>query len=108
MHISTTYSISDLAREFGITLRCMRFWETRGLLAPARDGTQRVYYEADRIRLRKILAYSRQGFTLSEIRGALDTGGFPKAKVVDQIDHLRRQRADIDKAIADLCQQVAA
>lgn len=102
------YSISHMAAEFGVTLRTLRFWEQRGLLSPARDGMTRVYSEADRSRFRKIHTWASQGFTLAEIKAALARGGFDRAQIVQQIADLRRRRADTDRAIAALEQQVSA
>lgn len=104
MHISTSYSISEMAAEFGVTLRTLRFYEGRGLLSPARNGMARVYSEADRARLREILEMKRLGFTVSEIK----TGSFPREKLVEQLALLRQQRAETDQAIAILEQRVAA
>lgn len=106
--IATTYSISQMAAEFGVTLRCLRFYEGRGLLSPARAGMARVYSEADRARFRKIHTWAGQGFTLAEIKAALARGGFDRAQIVQQIEDLRRRRAETDRAIATLELQVAA
>ena len=62
------YTIGDLAREFGVTLRTLRFYEDRGLLSPRRDGTARIYDARDRERLSVILKGKQLGFTLTEIR----------------------------------------
>ncbi|MCL6269901.1 MerR family DNA-binding transcriptional regulator [Sansalvadorimonas sp. 2012CJ34-2] len=63
-----TYSITDLAREFDVTSRAIRFYEEQGLLSPARKGQARVYSPGDRIRLKLILRGKRLGFTLDESR----------------------------------------
>lgn len=63
-----TYSIGDLAREFEITTRALRFYEDEGLLAPARVGRRRLYRRRDRARLKLIMRGKRLGFTLAEIR----------------------------------------
>jgi DNA-binding transcriptional MerR regulator len=63
-----TYTIGDLAREFGVTLRTLRFYEDRGLLSPRREGLARIYDAQDRSRLAVILKGKRLGFTLTEIR----------------------------------------
>lgn len=104
----TTYTISNLAREFGLTLRAIRFYESRGLIAPSRNGSHRVYTAEDRERLRQITAWTRFGFTLSEIKGALGSGGFSKEQLQEQITHLARQRDEMRDAISDLEDQVAA
>ena len=64
---NTSYSISDLAREFGATTRAIRFYEDEGLLRPGRSGRQRVYRTRDRVRLKLILRGKRLGFSLNEV-----------------------------------------
>ena len=64
----TTFSIRDLAKEFGITTRAIRFYEDKGLIAPRREGARRVFSVRDRARLKLILRGKRLGFTLGEIR----------------------------------------
>ncbi len=101
---SRTYEITELAEQAGLSLRALRFYEQRGLLTPARDGRRRIYNEDDRLRLRDICRWRTQGFTLTEMKDAIIDGGFSKEKLESQIDHLRRQRDEIDKAIAELMQ----
>src|SRR6266852_3999653 len=67
-----TYSIADLAREFDVTHRAIRFYEDEGLLSPGRDGTRRVYSKRDWVRLKLILRGKRLGFSLAEIREMLE------------------------------------
>jgi DNA-binding transcriptional MerR regulator len=69
---SSTYSISELAREFALTTRAIRFYEDEGLLAPRRTGRNRVYGERERVRIKLILRGKRLGLALSEIRELLD------------------------------------
>ena len=66
------FSISDLAREFDVTPRAIRFYEDQGLLAPRRDGQRRIYTLRDRTRLKLTLRGKRLGLTLSEIRDLID------------------------------------
>jgi DNA-binding transcriptional MerR regulator len=66
------YSIGDLAREFDVTPRAIRFYEDHGLLAPRRDGQRRIYSGRDRTRLKLTLRGKRLGLTLSEIRELID------------------------------------
>jgi DNA-binding transcriptional MerR regulator len=66
------FSISELAREFDITPRAIRFYEDQGLLAPRRDGQRRIYSPRDRTRLKLTLRGKRLGLTLSEIRDLID------------------------------------
>ena len=70
--MSETYGIAELAREFGVTTRTIRFYEDKGLLAPGRDGQRRVYAPRDRVRLRLIMRGKRLGFSLDEIRQLID------------------------------------
>ncbi|WP_348732307.1 MerR family DNA-binding transcriptional regulator [Rheinheimera texasensis] len=62
----TTYSISELAKEFDITTRSIRFYEDQGLLTPQRQGQTRIYSKRDRVRLKLILRGKRLGFSLAE------------------------------------------
>jgi len=107
-----SYTIGDLAREFGVTLRTLRFYEDRGLLSPRRDGTTRIYDARDRERLSVILKGKQLGFTLTEIRAMLAeerTGNGPAlnlrlslGQVEDQIRHLEQQKAEIEEALSEL------
>jgi len=106
------YTIGDLAREFGVTLRTLRFYEDRGLLSPRRDGTARIYDARDRERLSVILKGKQLGFTLTEIRAMLAeerSGNGPAMnlklsldQVEDQIQHLEQQKKEIEEALAEL------
>src|SRR5216683_2986384 len=66
------FSISELAREFDVTPRAIRFYEDQGLLAPRRDGQRRIYTPRDRTRLKLTLRGKRLGLTLAEIRELID------------------------------------
>ena len=66
------FSISDLAREFGVTTRAIRFYEDEGLLSPGRSGRQRVYTSRDHVRLKLIVRGKRLGFSLSEVREIIE------------------------------------
>ncbi|MEE1672915.1 MerR family DNA-binding transcriptional regulator [Agarivorans aestuarii] len=68
----TPYSISDLAQEFTISTRSIRFYEDQGLLQPVRDGTKRLYSKHDKLRLKLILRGKRLGFSLKEIKELFD------------------------------------
>lgn len=107
--VERTYLIGDLAKEFGITLRTLRFYQDRGLIAPRREGTTRIYSEADRARIERILGAKKLGFTLTEIRAMLakDAGGgaelpLTEEQIETQIVHLEQQREEIDAALAEL------
>ncbi|MEH6627626.1 MAG: MerR family DNA-binding transcriptional regulator [Motiliproteus sp.] len=67
-----TYSISNLAKEFDITTRSIRFYEDQGLVYPSRRGQTRIYSKRDRVRLMLILRGKRLGFSLAEIRELFD------------------------------------
>ncbi len=67
-----SYGIAELAREFNVTTRTIRFYEDKGLLSPERQGQRRVYSPRDRVRLRLIMRGKRLGFSLSEIRQMID------------------------------------
>ena len=64
--MAVTYSISELASEFDVTTRTIRFYEEKGLLDPFREGTRRIYGPADRTKLRLILRGKRLGLSLDE------------------------------------------
>lgn len=106
------FAISDLAAEFGITARALRFYETKGLLRPERRGGARIYSANDRARLDLILRGKRVGFSLDEIKEMLDIelvgGGDGRALAATaarfraRIALLERQREDIAAAIRDL------
>ena len=103
------YTIGDLAREFGVSLRALRFYEDRGLLQPQRRGLSRLYDAADRLRLQMILKGKQLGFTLPEIGEMVGAGAdedfaatLKPEQVLAQISHLERQRVDLDGAIEEL------
>ena len=110
-----TYTIADLAREFDITARAIRFYEDHGLLAPSREGAggrSRVYTARDRTRLKLTLRGKRLGLTLSEIKSIVDMYESPKDTVAQvnrflgvlahQRETLEQQRADIAMALAEI------
>ncbi|MBN7821304.1 MerR family transcriptional regulator [Bowmanella yangjiangensis] len=68
MTTTTTYSIGELAKEFDITPRSIRFYEEQGLLEPERNGQVRIYHNKDRVRLKLILRGKRLGFSLAETK----------------------------------------
>ena len=70
--MSDAYTITQLSREFDVTTRTIRFYEDQKLLAPKRNGRQRVYSAGDRVRLKLVLRGKRLGFTLSEIRDIIN------------------------------------
>lgn len=108
----TVFAIGELAREFGVTLRTIRFYEDKGLLSPRRQGTTRIYSRRDRARLKLILLGKRVGFSLVEIGEMLDLYDLKDGQVTqlrvalgkfdEQIGFLESQRAEIDQALGDL------
>src|SRR4051812_13870746 len=106
--MSTTYTIADLAREFDLTTRAIRFYEDHGLLSPAREGQggrSRVYSARDRTRLRLTLRGKRLGLTLSEIKGIVDMYDSPRdsaAQMQRFLDVLARQRATLEQQREDI------
>jgi len=106
-----TYTISELAREFNVTPRALRFYEDKALLSPTRDGMNRVYSGRDRARLKLILQGKSVGFSLTDIREMLDLytleGHRAQLKLSlkksrEQIVNLERQREDIEAALETL------
>jgi DNA-binding transcriptional MerR regulator len=103
------FTIGELAREFGVTLRALRFYESKGFVTPRRDGNARLYSRNDRSRLALILTGKKLGFTLAEIRtmisgqeGAADTLRLSKEKCLEQIHLLEKQQFNIKNALAEL------
>jgi DNA-binding transcriptional MerR regulator len=106
------FSISELAREFDVTPRAIRFYEAEGLLAPRRIGQRRVYTPRDRTRLKLTLRGKRLGLTLAEIRELIDMyepGRDERAQLErfrDVLEAHRRQllqqRADIEAQLAEI------
>ena len=108
----TEFSISELAREFDVTPRAIRFYEDQGLLAPRREGQRRVYTARDRTRLKLTLRGKRLGLSLSEIRELIDMYE-PGRDERPQLERflavleahrasLVQQRADIEAQLAEL------
>jgi DNA-binding transcriptional MerR regulator len=107
------FGITELCREFGITLRTIRFYEDKGLLQPRRVNGTRVYTRRDRARLALILRAKTIGSSLSEIKHYLDLYGthgegrvqqmrFVLQRTDDAIADLERKRAHIDATLAEL------
>ena len=100
------FSIQQLSREFSVTPRTLRFYENKGLLAPARRGTRRVYSDRDRTRLRLALRGKRLGFSLEECRDIIDLydpsrpGG--SRQLLRLCDKIREHRAQLLEKLRDL------
>ena len=108
-----TYTISELAREFDVTPRTIRFYEDQGLLSPQRTGAggrQRVYSQRDRTRLKLTLRGKRLGLSLSEIRDLVDMYESP-SDTVPQLTRflavLARHRETMEQQLADLQETLA-
>jgi DNA-binding transcriptional MerR regulator len=102
---AATFSIGELAREFGLTTRAIRFYEDCGLLRPARAGKSRVYSSGDRARLTLTLRGKRLGLKLAEIRELVDmydTRRDTDAQLRRFVDVLARQRAQLEARLAEL------
>jgi len=111
----STYTITELSREFDITPRAIRFYEDQGLLSPSREGTSgrvRVYSARERTRLKLTLRGKRLGLTLSEIKILVDMYESPRDTIA-QMKHfmdvlgqhrltLEMQREDIDITLAEI------
>ncbi|MEY2735466.1 MAG: hypothetical protein RL087_1899 [Pseudomonadota bacterium] len=106
--MATTYSISDLAREFDLTTRAMRFYEDMGLLQPQRTGPggrSRVYSARDRTRLKLTLRAKRLGLSLSEAKDIIDMYDSPRdtgPQLRKFLAVLAQHRAQIEDQLADL------
>jgi DNA-binding transcriptional MerR regulator len=109
-----TWTIAEVAAEFGVTLRTIRFYEDRGLLAPERRGTQRIFHPRDRVRLALILRGKRLGFSLDEIATIVDMYDAEPGEagqleyLLEQITRrraeLEQRRRDIDQTLAELAE----
>lgn len=122
--MSGPFSISDLAREFGVTTRTIRHYEDLGLLSPARRGQTRIFSSAQRTRLKLILRGRRLGFSLEESREIVDMyrpGQDNRdqierllSRVAEQRQRLRGQLADINAMLEQMdeveqgCEQALA
>ncbi|MBN9409727.1 MAG: MerR family DNA-binding transcriptional regulator [Burkholderiales bacterium] len=108
MATPVTYTISDLAREFDLTTRAIRFYEDMGLLSPRREGPggrNRIYTARDRTRLKLTLRAKRLGLSLSEARDIIDTYDSPR----DTVPQLRKflqvlsaHRVQIEEQMAEI------
>jgi len=104
--------IADLAREFDVTTRTVRFYEDKGLLAPEREGQRRIYSARDRVRLRLIMRGKRLGLSLDEIADLLDLYDADPSEVTqlkqfvdvirDRKSILKGQKRDIEDSLAEM------
>ncbi|MBP5991797.1 MAG: MerR family DNA-binding transcriptional regulator [Burkholderiales bacterium] len=103
--VGTTYTIGELAREFDLTTRAIRFYEDCGLITPQRSGRNRVYTGRDRTRLKLTLRGKRLGLTLAEVKELVDMYESPR----DTLPQLKKflvvlgaHRAQLEQQMADL------
>ena len=106
------FTVNQLADELGVTARAIRFYEAKGLLAPGRAGTTRVFSRRDRARLMLVLRGKRLGFTLAGIREFLDLYDADPTQAAqlrllldstrERIRELERQRVDLDQTLREL------
>ena len=110
--MKSKYSISDLASEFGVTTRTIRFYEEKGYLSPQRDGTRRIYSTPDRTSLRLILRGKRLGLSLDETADLIKMYGSPRGnrqqlekfilRIAEKRTELECKRSDLEVMINDL------
>lgn len=113
---SETMTIREMCDEFEVTPRTLRFYESKELLFPIRDGQRRLFTRRDRARLKLILRGKRFGFSLEEIRQLLDLyyigdsqeTQLNQALVIaqDRLNDMERQRSELDEAIDELRSQM--
>ncbi|MFV0281004.1 MAG: MerR family transcriptional regulator [Rhodoblastus sp.] len=105
------YTIGDMARAYGLTLRALRFYEDRGLIKPIRHGVSRFYDHAARSRLETVLKGKRLGFTLTQIFAMLpkderadasNTLNLKEGEMLTQIAQLERKQKELESAILAL------
>lgn len=111
---AATFAISDLAREFGITPRTIRFWEDQGILAPQREGSKRIFTRRDRARLKMALRGKRLGLSLAEIKDLIGMYASTEDETPQLLECLRvmekrraalqQQREDIEAMLAEIAQ----
>ncbi|MFC1688162.1 MerR family DNA-binding transcriptional regulator [Pseudomonadota bacterium] len=112
--MASSFSISELAGEFDVTTRTIRFYEEKGLLNPGRNGTRRIYSPADRTKLRLILRGKRLGLSLDESAEIILMYGTPGSnrKQLEKLiatcgakrAELKRQRADLNAMLSELAE----
>jgi DNA-binding transcriptional MerR regulator len=112
---SSTWTISELSREFDVTPRTIRFYEDQGIVSPAREGRNRVFGPRDRTRLKLALRGKRLGLQLSEILTLIDMYDGPGDTEVQLRQYLavleqhratlEQQRRDIDDTLQEIAQQ---
>jgi DNA-binding transcriptional MerR regulator len=106
------FTVNQLAEDLGVTARAIRFYEAKGLIAPRRAGTTRVFDRRDRARLMLVLRGKRLGFSLASIREFLDLYDADRTQAAqlrlllestrERIRELERQRVDLDQTLREL------
>ena len=112
-----TMTIREMCDAFDVTPRTLRFYESKELIFPRREGQKRLYDRRDRARLKLILRGKRFGFSLEEIRQLLDLYNVGDQQLtqftetyriaLERLAQMEQQRAELDEAIADLKEQLA-
>jgi DNA-binding transcriptional MerR regulator len=108
MNMSTNYTISDLAKEFDLTTRAIRFYEDMGLLTPKREGVggrSRVYSARDRTRLKLTLRAKRLGLSLTEAKDIIDLYDSPRDTGVQLqkfLSVLAAHKLELEEQMTDL------
>jgi len=100
-----TYSIGELAKEFDITPRSIRFYEEQALLSPKRTGLNRIYNNKDRVRLRLILRGKRLGFSLAEVKTLFDmydTNPNSAVQLGTMLEMTQQKRAVLHQQLDDI------
>jgi len=110
--MDTQYSISQLSKEFDITPRTLRFYESRGILAPRRQGTTRIYSERDRVRLVLALRGRRAGLSVEDIREVIDmydpTQPDDARQTMVLLEKIREHRRELINKIKDINETLKA
>ena len=110
--MTETWTITELAKEFDVTTRTIRFYEDKGLIAPERLGQRRIYHPRDRVRLQLVMRGKRLGFSLDEIQEMIDLYDSDPteaaqlnmfiAKLRERRKLLECQRKDINSVISEI------
>lgn len=110
--MTETFGIAELAKEFGVTTRTVRFYEDKGLITPAREGQRRIYSARDRVRLRLIMRGKRLGLSLDEIADLINLYDVDPSEVTqlkqfigvirDRKTILKGQKRDIEESLAEM------
>ncbi len=110
--MSDTWTITELAQEFDVTTRTIRFYEDKGLIAPERSKQRRIYHPRDRVRLQLVMRGKRLGFSLDEIQEMIDLYDADPTesaqlkmfivKLRERRKLLQRQRNDINSVISEI------